>query len=140
MIMVMPRCVISGLFMRVICVPFICASLRVIYEPHIIMWRRCEVTTYCTHMLHTCTHTHMTIINHVGDRFPSFLLSKSALVTLNGDDQIFDTHRIYIFSLISYRSNLDLKSSHYLRLIIPSFSLRLSFLPRSLTYLKFLLG
>jgi hypothetical protein len=74
------------------------ASLRVIYEPYIIMWKRCEVTTYCTHMLHACTHTHITIINLVGDRFPSFLLSKSALVTLNGDDQIFDTRHISTFS------------------------------------------
>jgi hypothetical protein len=62
------------------------ASLRVIYEPYIIMWKRCEVTTYCTHMLHACTHIHITIINRVGDHFPSSLLSKSALVTLNGDD------------------------------------------------------
>jgi hypothetical protein len=48
---------------------------------------------------------------------------------------------IYIFSLISYRPNLDLKSNHYLRFIIPSFLLKIiTYLPWSLTYLKFLLG
>jgi hypothetical protein len=97
--------------------------------------------TYCTHMLHACTHTHIIIIKHVGDRFPSFLLSKSALVISNGDVQIFCAHHIHIFSLISYISSFDLKSNHYLRFIIPSFLLKIiTFLPRSLTYLKFLLG
>jgi hypothetical protein len=99
MIMVMPRCVISRLFMRVICVLFMRASLRGDYEPYITMWKRCEITTYCTHMLHTCTHTHITIIKHVGDRFPYILLSKSALATLNGDVQIFGNRHNYIYFL-----------------------------------------
>jgi hypothetical protein len=98
MVMIMTRCIINSLFMQVNCVLFMCASLRVNYEPYIIMWKRCEVTTYCTHMLHACTHTHITIIKHVGDRFPSILLSKFVLVILNGDVQIFGTrHILYSF-------------------------------------------